>query len=133
VFRRGEELAQRCRARSGFGGALIEDAASGIILLQQAQRAGWAAHPIDSKLTSKGKDERALMVSGHVYRGEVKFTDEAFNKTTVFKGASRNHLMSQITGFKIGDKDAAKRADDALDTFTYGIAATLGHAQDIEG
>jgi hypothetical protein len=27
-----------------------------------------------------GKDERALNVSGYVYRGEVKYTDQAFNK-----------------------------------------------------
>jgi len=36
-----------------------------------------------------------------------------------------NHLLHQITTFRIGDKDAARRADDALDCFTYGVAIAL--------
>jgi hypothetical protein len=80
---------------------------------------------IGSKLTAMGKDERALSVSGHVYRGNVKYTDYAFNKTTVYKRKSRNHLSDQIESFRIGDKDN-KREDDLLDTFCYGIALALG-------
>jgi hypothetical protein len=72
-----------------------------------------------------GKDERALSVSGYVYRGNVKYTDHAFNKTTVYKRKSRNHLGDQIESFRIGDKDN-KREDDLLDTFCYGIALALG-------
>ena len=72
-----------------------------------------------------GKDERALSVSGYVYRGSVKYTDYAFDKTTVHKRKSRNHLVDQIESFRIGDKDN-KREDDLLDTFCYGIALALG-------
>jgi hypothetical protein len=43
-----------------------------------------------------------------------------------YKGATRNHLWSQVVGFRVGDKDAARRADDLLDTFTYAVAITLG-------
>jgi hypothetical protein len=71
VFRRLEELAQQCRARLGSLGAMIEDKNSGTILLQQALRRGLQAQAIDSKLTAMGKDERALSVSGYVYRGQV--------------------------------------------------------------
>jgi hypothetical protein len=81
---------------------------------------------IDSKLTAMGKDERALSVSGYVYRGNVKYTDYAFDKTTVRKRKSRNHLVDQIESFRIGDKDN-KREDDLLDTFCYGIAIGLGN------
>jgi hypothetical protein len=97
----------------------------GTILLQQAVRRQWQATAIDSKLTAMGKDERALSVSGYVYRGNVKYTDYAFNKTTVFKRKSRNHITDQIESFRIGDKDN-KREDDLLDTFCYGIALALG-------
>jgi hypothetical protein len=104
---------------------MIEDKNSGTILLQQARRRGMHAEAIESKLTAMGKDERALSVSGYVYRGNVKYTDYAFNKSTVYKRKSRNHLSDQIESFRIGDKDN-KREDDLLDTFCYGIALALG-------
>jgi hypothetical protein len=126
VFERLEELSRLCGARHGSLGVWIEDKNSGTILLQQAIRRQWQATAIDSKLTAMGKDERALSVSGYVYRGSVKYTDYAFNKTTVHKRKSRNHLLDQIESFRIGDKDN-KREDDLLDTFCYGIAIALGN------
>jgi transposase len=83
------------------------------------------AEAIESKLTAMGKDERALSVSGYIYRGNVKYAEYAFNKTTIYKRKSRNHLSDQIESFRIGDKDN-KREDDLLDTFCYGIALALG-------
>lgn len=129
VFQRLDALAKECGARFGSQGAWIEDKASGMILNQQAQRRGWPAQPIESKLTALGKDERALNASGYVYRGDVKITQGAFDKVVSYKGVSRNHLLSQITGFRLGDKDAAKRADDLLDTFTYAVALSLGNGE----
>jgi hypothetical protein len=125
VFDRLEELSRLCGARHGSVGVWIEDKNSGTILLQQALRRQWPATAIDSKLTAMGKDERALSVSGYVYRESVKYTEYAFNKTTVYKRKSRNHLSDQIESFRIGDKDN-KREDDLLDTFCYGIALALG-------
>jgi hypothetical protein len=127
VFERLEELARVCRARHGALGAWIEDKNSGTVLLQQALRRGWSALPIESKLTMLGKDERAISASGYVYRGEVKYTDHAFNKTVLYKQKSRNHLVEQIEGFRVGDKDN-RREDDLLDTFCYGLAISLGDA-----
>ena len=69
-----------------------------------------------------GKDERAISVSGYVHRGKVKYTDHAFNKTTIYKQRSANHLVEQIEAFRVGDK-RSDREDDLLDTFCYGIAA----------
>jgi hypothetical protein len=37
------------------------------------------------------------------------------------KGISRNHLLAQIAGFRVGDRDAWKRSDDLADAFTYGV------------
>jgi hypothetical protein len=125
VFRRLEELAKQCRARSGSMGAHIEDQNSGTILLQQALRRGMPAAAVESKLTAMGKDERALNVSGYVFRGEVKYTDYAFNKVDTYKRRTKNHLMDQVESFRMGDKDS-KRDDDLLDTFCYGIAIALG-------
>jgi hypothetical protein len=128
VFQRLEELAKMCRARMGSLGAWIEDKSSGMILLQQAARHSWQSHAIDTALTAKGKDERALSVSGYVYRGDVKLSEYAHDKVSTYKGATRNHLISQVSGFRMGDKDAAKRADDLLDCFTYGISISIGNS-----
>jgi hypothetical protein len=125
IFERLEELSKICRARYGSIGALIEDKNSGTILLQQALRRQMPAREIDSKLTAMGKDERAISVSGYVYRGNVKYTDYAFNKVTTYKRRSKNHLVDQVESFRVGDKDN-KREDDLLDTFCYGIALALG-------
>lgn len=75
VFERLEELSRPCRARGGSIGAWIEDKNSGTVLLQHALRRGMRVNAIDSKLTSMGKDERAISVSDYVYRGNVKYTD----------------------------------------------------------
>jgi hypothetical protein len=55
VFERLEELARLCGARHGALGAFIEDKNSGTILLQQAARRNWTAHPIESKLTAMAR------------------------------------------------------------------------------
>jgi hypothetical protein len=109
-----EELARLCGARYGTLGAFIEDKNSGTILLQQAARRNWAAHSIESKLTAMGKDERAISVSGYVYRGNVKYTDHALNKATVYKRKSRNHLAEQVESFRIGDKDRRRSSGYVL-------------------
>ncbi len=124
VFRRLEDLARLCGARCGAIGAWIEDKNSGTVLLQQARGRGWPAHPIESKLTALGKDERAISVSGYVYQGKVKYTTTAFDKVSTYKQRSRNHLLDQVEGFRIGAAD--DREDDLLDTFCYGIAIGLG-------
>jgi hypothetical protein len=127
VFDRLEELARTCCARSGALGAWIEDKNSGTILLQQSRNRGWNAHAIESKLTAMGKDERAISVSGYVHQSRIKYTEHAFNKTSIYKRKSRNHLVEQIESFRIGDKDS-DREDDLLDTFCYGIALALGNS-----
>lgn len=126
VFTRLETLARDLKARSGSQGVHIEDKSTGTVLIQQAKRRGWNAHEINSKLTAMGKDERALNATGYVYTGKVKFTRAAYEKVAVYKEISRNHAFHQITGFRLGDKEAAKRADDLLDTFTYGVSIALG-------
>jgi hypothetical protein len=127
VFRNCKEYAEKCRARFGSIGVLIEDKASGMVLLQQAARKGWPARPIDSDLTSVGKTERAISVSGYVNRGKVKFTRPAFDKIVTYKGVTLNHLVHQVKRFRVGDKDMID--DDLLDTFTYGIAVSLGNSE----
>jgi hypothetical protein len=123
VFRRLEELAGACRARGGSAGAFIEDKQTGMVLLQQARRRNWPAHPIDSKLTAVGKDERAISVSGYVFRNMIKFSGPAYEKVSVHKGATRNHMLKQVLGYRIGVKD---QEDDLFDCFTYGIAIGVG-------
>jgi hypothetical protein len=128
TFERGEELARQCGARRGFLGVLIEDKATGTVLLQQAENARrdgkyFPAFPIDSATTAMGKDERAIAAQPYVIADGVKITDEAYYKTKVHKGRAANHFISQVTSFRLG----AKKSDglDLLDTFCYGV--TLAH------
>ena len=125
VYERLAQLAKMCRARYGSLGAWIEDKNSGTILLQQAARRSWKASPIESKLTDLGKDARAISVSGYVHRGWVKICAEAYNRVLQYKGVTRNHLVSQIVGFRVGIDG---KEDDLLDCFTYGTAIALGDA-----
>lgn len=129
VLPRLDELSRQCGAREGSRGVFIEDKASGIAIVQHAKRRGWPVTPIDAKFTSIGKDERALAVSSHHHQGLCKITEHAYNKTVMYKGSMRNHLLSQIGAFRLGDKDAYKRADDLLDCFTYALALALGSAK----
>lgn len=125
IFQQLQHLAKLCGARRGSLGTFIEDKSSGMVLIQQAKRRGWPATAIDSKLTSVGKDERAISVSGYVYRNLVRISRPAYDKVTTYHGATRNHWLSQVLGFRIGTKN---QEDDLLDTFTYGVALALGDA-----
>lgn len=125
-FRHGEELAQRAGARRGFAGVMIEDKATGTVLLQQGANLGWPVHAIDSVLTAMGKEERAISAQPYVIANGVKLTEEAYHKTTVHKGRSANHFIEQVTGFRLGSK--ATDGLDLLDTFCYGVSITHGVA-----
>ena len=128
VFARSEEIAREVGSRGGSIGAFIEDKASGTILLQQSAKHSWPAFPIDSLLTSVGKSERAINVSGYVRQGLVKITKHAYDKITMYKGRAKNHFISQVTGFRIGVPD---QEDDGLDCFCYGISIGLGNEEGI--
>lgn len=134
VFARCAELAIACRARMARPGegtppVWIEDKNSGTILLQQAQRRAWNALPVPGAITAAGKDGRSINVSGYVHQGQVKFSRHAYEKTATFKGTTRNHMLAQILSYRVGDKAAATRSDDLLDTFTSAIAIALGNSE----
>jgi hypothetical protein len=128
VFQNLEGFAATHCARNGSVGVWIEDKASGSILLQQARNRGWNANVIESTLTAAGKDERAISISSYHYRGLVKTTAQAYSKVVTYKRETRNHLLTQVTGYRVGDKDAYKRPDDLLDAYCYGVAIALGNA-----
>ncbi len=127
VLQHGEELARETRARSGFVGAWVEDKASGIVIIQHAQRHGWNVQPLPEKMTAAGKEGRAVAISGYVYQGKVKVSRGAFDKVSVYKGQSRNHFLSQVCGFRLGAKTPHQM--DLLDCFTYSGAIALGDAE----
>jgi hypothetical protein len=77
------------------------------------------------KLTQLGKAERAINVSGYVFRGMVKILETAYDRVITYKQVTKNHLLGQILGFRVGDVE--DRADDLLDAFTYGVAISLGN------
>ncbi|WP_155642137.1 hypothetical protein [Burkholderia cepacia] len=121
----GEAVARYYGAHQGFTGAHIEDKQSGIVLLQQGRDAGLPVSPIDSRYTALGKDERMRLCVNPAYAGRVKFVHDAYNKTTEFKSETKNHALTQVLSYRIGDKEAYKRADDLADCFSYGVIQTL--------
>lgn len=131
VFKNLEAFSRSCKARGGSRGVWIEDKSSGMVLLQQAKRRGLDAKAIAGAWMTKGKDERALSVSGYHYQGLCKLSGHAHDKVMVYKGTSANHLVSQVTSFRIGDKDAAKRADDLLDVYVHGLVLAFGDADEV--
>lgn len=125
IFNRLEALAKTCKARYGSIGAYIEDKQSGQMLLQHGERVGWPTVAIPSELTAIGKSGRASLASGPCFRQRVKLSQLAFDQVVDYKGITRNHLVSQVTGFTLGDKNAYKRADDLADAFFYGCLVAL--------
>lgn len=125
VFKRLEELARETNAQMGVAGAWIEDAASGTVLLQQGQALELNVHAIDSTLTALGKDARALNVSGYIYKGQVKITKHAYEKSCVYHGRHRNHLFWQATNYRVGQGTTSDE-DEMFDTLCYGAELGLG-------
>lgn len=127
VYNNLERLAKICRPRHGSQGVFMEDAAMGAILNQKAETEEWDMKPIKSVLTSKGKDERAVLASGHHWQEKAKIAKPAFDKTVEFKKKTANHLWRQIAGFHLADPKAHKRADDLFDCYTYGLIIAFGN------
>jgi hypothetical protein len=130
VNARLEELATELRARYGNIGLFIEDKDSGILLNQVIPRTGIGCHAIDSKLTSVGKEGRAIAASPHVFQGKVKLSKLAFEKTKRHNEQMKNHLIDQVCGFRMGqEKKEYKGRRDLLDCFTYSVCIALGDAE----
>lgn len=125
VFANLEGMARECGARVGSAGAWIEDKAAGSVLLQQAaHHPEWQTNAPPSDLTSIGKSARGINISGIVRQGHVKLSQRAYDRVSTYKGRVKNHLMTQILGFRPGSKDMGE--DDLFDGFCYGVALALG-------
>lgn len=124
IMDRIEELARELKARQGACGAWIEDRSSGIQLLQTAEAQGIDVYPIDTKLTSSGKEGRAIACSSYIATDKVKISRYAFDKTVNYQGQVKNHFWDQISRFRMGQKKADHKKD-CLDTFMYGILISL--------
>lgn len=125
VFERLYALAKECGARGGAMGVFIDDSGTGAVLLQQGQRIGFA-HPIESRLTTMGKSERAISVSGYIMGEQVKLARPAYERVSTFRGITRNHFIGELLAFRVGAKDDATTQDSLLDACTYGAAIGVG-------
>jgi hypothetical protein len=127
VYARLEDLAKRCRARYGSAGIWVEPKGSGIILLQQGRNKGWKMHEIESDFVQQGKDARAVSISGYHHQELIKISEHAYDKVVSFKGATRNHLVSEMSNFRLGDPDIGKKSNDLLDSYVYAVAIGVGN------
>ena len=85
---------------------------------------GWNVHPIDSELTSLPKESRAINISGYVASGKVRISKYAYDKLVEYKQSKKNHLLTQVLQFIIGEEN---QDDDLFDCFNYGVALGLGN------
>ena len=118
--------ASKTHPRMGLDGIWIEKPGMGLRLLEVAGEQRIAAQEIKTEWVEWGKDGRALAVEPHVTKGRVKFAKTAYDKRMEYRGAAYNHALAQITGFRVFDKAAAKRADDLADAFCYSVLRCLG-------
>jgi len=125
VYDQMESWAKRLKCRMGVAGAIIEEKGSGTILIQQARLKGLPVHEIDGPLTKMGKQERTLDIAGYVHVGDVKISQEAYDRVVTYKNVTRNHLLHQVLKFTPLVTDQIE--DDLLDCFDYGIGLTLGN------
>jgi hypothetical protein len=117
---------ERARAiRTIRAGAIyVEDAATGPILLEKFPG---VTEALPSVWTQEGKDVRAYAVQTFFNSGQIRITAPCYLKTVSFKGVRVNHLWTQLNSFVLGDKAAARRADDLLDCAVY--AASIAFRQ----
>lgn len=132
TFDRALELRRRFKVWRAFNGIQMEDKALGQNMIQKSQAGNLKAGrhtgedycrvtALNSKWTAAGKDGRAFLVQDHHWSRDVMMTRDCFEKVVEYKKDRCNHLVSQITSFKVADKDAKKRADDLLDAYTYAL------------
>ena len=124
----GEALAKECGARLGYRWMCIEDKDSGQALLQFAAKhpkLSKRVKPIPSELTALGKEGRAVSVSGYIYRGLMKLTQRAYDKTTEYHGRTANHCLKQLTEFRVGQGTPLDE-DELFVCGCYGAAVAFG-------
>jgi hypothetical protein len=116
----------RLHPRLGLDGFHIEKPAMGLRLLELAADQRIPATALPTDWVELGKDGRALMAAPHILGGRVKLAKTAYDKRMEFKGAVHNHLVAQLTGFRLFDRKASKRADDLSDAAIYAVLRCLG-------
>jgi hypothetical protein len=79
------------------------------------------AEEVKPEHVARGKDLRALSVEGIINGGNVKLTVPACERTSKLKGVTRNHLLAQVAGFRVADRDAWRRSDDLVDALVYAV------------
>lgn len=123
IYTNMDALARVTKARMGAQGLWIKDETSGSVIKNRAERWG-AVTVIESVLDDRS---RALNVSGIVKDHEVQFCTEAYDKTTTFKGATKNHLLAQVSMFNPNATDVESMV--LLNAFTHGVATAKGNVE----
>lgn len=126
VYATLKRLAALVRARRGSVGVVVEDKGPGVVLLQQLHRRGNVT-PIPEEIVKVGAATQALNVSGYTAAGKVRFSEQAVQRTSSYKGVDANHLLSQIGSFSADDKEAEFKA--LLRAFVYGVTIALGDGE----
>jgi len=126
VYERLVAFAKKHLAHNGPSGVWIENRGSASVLLEAAKSRRWMAYAIDNKLVTMGTVEKAVSASGYVASHKVKLTRGAYERTCLYRGVDRNHLVGQIISCRIGAKQAQPE-EELLKAFLDGTMITLGN------
>jgi hypothetical protein len=118
VFTRLQELRGLCEARCPQVALAISPHGIGPELFSQGISAGLGVEPVDEDLAELEIVDRAVRASTFVRRGHVQFTREALERTVLFRGTERNHLLDAANKF---DAATAPLCTDLLGAFCDGV------------
>ena len=128
VYERLAALALECQARVRDV-ALWTQGKSGVCaaILQQCEDRGRFAVDIDSKADwPPALSDLVSAASRHIHSAKkLKITRAAHDKTTTFRGVTRNHLLAQFHGFRIGED---LESDALIAALCSGVLLSLDNA-----
>lgn len=109
------------------GGLQIEPAGIGQTLLEQGLAEGLEVQLIENeKITSLDLAQRAIAASAHLNSGQVQLTRLAYEKRSRHKGMLRNHFLSQVIGFGVGEQ--SQQSGALLVALSNGVLQALSGA-----
>ena len=122
---KAEEFARSYNAHFGVGGLWAEKRGAGVIVIEQARRRGVPAHEIDTDLTKMGAQEKAASVSGYVAVDKIKLLRPAYDRSCMYRGVERNHLLGQLSSIRLGAKEDQPE-QELLTAFLDGVMIACG-------
>jgi len=120
----------RLRPAMGLPKVYVEPAGNAPSIIETCRAQGLSPVEIDSNYVSLGKDNRGLAVEPHLRSDRLKIGAHALDKRQNYRGITANHLLRQLTGYRLFDRDSFRREDDVYDAATHAALIGLGDGRE---